>query len=193
MTALLALSRAIDRLTAFVGRWVSWLVLAAILVSAINAAVRKAFDESSNAWLELQWYLFGAVFMLASAYTLQQNEHIRIDILYGGRSKRTQDWIDLLGHIFFLLPFCILMVWLLVPYTLTSIESGETSPNAGGLIIWPSKALLLGGFVLLTLQGLSEIIKRIAIMRGIIEDPNPYHAPHGEDELKAATGGQGDD
>jgi TRAP-type mannitol/chloroaromatic compound transport system permease small subunit len=187
MTSLLALSRAIDRLNEFIGRWVSWLVLAAILVSAINAAVRKAFDMSSNAWLELQWYLFGAVFMLASAYTLQQNEHIRIDIIYGGRSKKTQDRIDLFGHLFFLLPFCLLMDRLLIPYVIRSFESGEMSANAGGLILWPSKAILLGGFLLLTLQSISEIIKRIAIMRGIIEDPNPYHSTHSVEEADEAA------
>jgi TRAP-type mannitol/chloroaromatic compound transport system permease small subunit len=182
MTPLLALSRAIDGINAFIGRWVSWLVLAAILVSAGNAILRKVFDISSNAWLELQWYLFGAVFMLAAAYTLQQNEHIRIDILYGGRSRKTRNRIDLFGHLFFLLPFCLLMDWLLVPYVISSAESGEMSSSAGGLVIWPSKALLLAGFALLTLQAVSEIIKRVAIMRGIIEDPNPFHSTHGSEE-----------
>ena len=182
MTLLLALSRAIDRFNEFIGKWVSWLVLAAILVSAINASVRKAFDVSSNAWLELQWYLFGAVFMLAAAYTLKQNEHIRIDILYGSRTKRTQDWIDLFGHVVFLLPFCLLMDWLLVPYVIRSFESGEMSSSAGGLIIWPAKALILAGFLLLTIQAVSEIIKRIAIMQGVIEDPNPFHSGHAIDE-----------
>lgn len=177
MNALLAVSRAIDRTTAFIGRAVSWLVLAAILVSAGNAVIRKAFSISSNAWLELQWYLFGAVFMLAAAYTLQQNEHIRIDILFGARSKRTQDWIDLFGHIFFLMPFCILMVWMLGPYVFRSMSSGEISANAGGLLLWPAKSTLLIGFVLLLAQGISEIIKRIAIMRGLMDDPNPHHAP----------------
>jgi len=188
MGALLGLSRFIDAVNAFIGRWVSWLVLAAILVSAANAASRKAFDLSSNAWLELQWYLFGAVFMLASAYTLQQNEHIRIDILFGGRSKRTQDRIDLFGHVFFLLPFCLLMDWLLVPYVIRSFQSGEMSSSAGGLIIWPSKALLLAGFLLLTLQAFSEIIKRIAVMRAIIEDPRPYHSTHGSEEGEEIPG-----
>ncbi len=182
MAGLLGLSRAIDAVTGFIGRWVSWLVLAAILVSAVNASVRKAFDMSSNSWLELQWYLFGAVFMFASAYTLQQNEHIRIDILYGSRSKRTQDWIDLIGHIFFLLPFCLLMDWLLIPYTIHSFRSGEMSSNAGGLIVWPSKAILMIGFLLLTMQAVSEIIKRIAIIRGLIEDPNPHQSGHAIDE-----------
>lgn len=186
MAAMLALSRAIDWLNGWIGKSISWLVLLAVLVSAVNATIRKVFDMSSNAWLELQWYLFGAVFMLAAAYTLLRNEHVRIDILYATRKKRTQDWIDLFGHVFFLLPFCLLMDWLLVPYVTRSVSIQEHSPNAGGLIIWPAKALLLAGFVLLTLQAISEIIKRIAIISGAMEDPNPYgghHAPL-EDDLE---------
>ena len=178
MAGLLALSRAIDRMNEFIGKSVSWLILVSILVSAGNAIVRKAFNMSSNSWLELQWYLFGAVFMLAAAYTLKQGEHIRIDIFYGTRSKKTQDRIELFGHLFFLLPFCLLMLWLLVPYTWHAIKSGEVSANAGGLILWPSKAIILAGFVLLTLQAFSEIIKRIAIMQGIIDDPNPHASSH---------------
>lgn len=180
MSALLSISRLIDRVNEFIGKQVSWLILVAVLVSAGNAIVRKAFNMSSNAWLEAQWYLFGAVFMLAAAYTLKQNEHIRIDIFYGGKSKRTQDWIDLFGHVFFLLPLCLLMVYLLIPNTWHAFHSGEVSANAGGLILWPSKFVILLGFVLLLLQCGSEIIKRIAVMRGIIEDPNPHvptHAP----------------
>jgi TRAP-type mannitol/chloroaromatic compound transport system permease small subunit len=157
---------------------VSWLVLVAVLVSAGNAVIRKAFSMSSNAWLELQWYLFGAVFMLAAAYTLKNNEHIRIDIFYGSRSKRTRDWIDLLGHILFLMPFSVLMVFLLWPYVWRSYLSGEHSPNAGGLVLWPARAFLLIGFVLLVLQGVSEIIKKIAIMRGLIDDPHDEVGHH---------------
>ncbi len=182
MTFLLALSRFIDRINEFIARYVSWLVLGAILVSAVNATVRKVFDISSNAWLELQWYLFAAVFLLASANTLQKNEHIRIDIWYGSRSPRTRNWIDLFGHVFFLLPFCLLMLWLLVPYVTLSFRSGEMSTNAGGLIIWPAKALLLAGFVQLTAQAVSEIIKRIAIMRGLIEDQYAFKGGHSIDE-----------
>lgn len=180
MSALLSISRMIDGINEWIGKQVSWLILVAVLVSAGNAIVRKAFNISSNAWLEAQWYLFGAVFMLAAAYTLKQNEHIRIDIFYGGKSKRTQDWIDLFGHVFFLLPLTSLMVYLLIPNTLSAYRSGEVSSNAGGLILWPSKFILLLGFVLLLFQCFSEIIKRIAIMRGIMEDPNPHtptHAP----------------
>jgi TRAP-type mannitol/chloroaromatic compound transport system permease small subunit len=182
MHGLLALTRAIDWVNARIGRAVSWLILLAVLVSAANAISRKAFDLSSNAWLELQWYLFGGAFLLAAAYTLQQNEHIRIDIFYGSRSKRTQDWIDLFGHVFFLLPFCGLMLWLLFPYVIHSVRNGEVSSNAGGLILWPAKMLLLAGFILLTAQAVSELIKRIAIMRGLIEDPNPHHARHDLDD-----------
>ncbi|WP_315919035.1 TRAP transporter small permease subunit [Mesorhizobium sp. SP-1A] len=181
----LALSRAIDRLNEFIGKWISWLILVSILVSAINAVVRKTFNVSSNAWLELQWYLFGAAFLLAAAYTLRQNEHIRIDIVYGMWSRRVQHWIDLLGHILFLMPFTILMVYYLVPYVLLSYRSGEMSTNAGGLIIWPAKAMLLIGFVLLLLQGISEIIKKIAVMRGLIDDPNPFVSAHEQAELEA--------
>ena len=187
MGALLALSRLIDGLNALIGRWVSWLILIAILVSAGNAVVRKAFNMSSNAWLELQWYLFGAAFMLAAAYTLQQNEHIRIDIIYGKFSRRTQHWIDLFGHLFFLMPFVILMIVYFVPYVSLSYRTGEMSSSAGGLIIWPAKALLLAGFLLLALQGISEIIKKIAIMRGDMEDPTPFVTAHEQAEVEAET------
>ncbi|TPL81569.1 TRAP transporter small permease subunit [Mesorhizobium sp. B2-3-13] len=185
MAGLLALSRTIDRMNEFIGKSVSWLILLAILVSAANAVIRKVFDTSSNAWLELQWYLFGAAFMLAAAYTLKQNEHIRIDIVYGLFSRRLQHWIDLFGHLFFLMPFVTLMVFYFVPYVSLSFHSGEMSTNAGGLIVWPAKAILLVGFFLLALQGISEIIKKIAIMRGIIDDPNPFISVHEQAELEA--------
>ncbi|MEI9419359.1 TRAP transporter small permease subunit [Mesorhizobium sp. Cs1321R2N1] len=185
MAGLLALSRTIDRMNEFIGKSVSWLILLAILVSAANAVVRKVFDTSSNAWLELQWYLFGAAFMLAAAYTLKQNEHIRIDIVYGLFSRRVQHWIDLFGHLFFLMPFVTLMVFYFVPYVSLSFHSGEMSTNAGGLIVWPAKVILLVGFFLLALQGISEIIKKIAIMRGIIDDPNPFISVHEQAELEA--------
>ena len=181
----LALSRGIDRLNEFIGKSVSWLILLAILVSAANAVIRKIFDISSNAWLELQWYLFGAAFMLAAAYTLKQNEHIRIDIVYGLFSRRVQHWIDLLGHLLFLMPFVTLMVIYFVPYVSLSIRSGEMSNNSGGLIVWPAKAILLVGFFLLALQGISEIIKKIAIMRGLMDDPNPFISVHEQAELEA--------
>ena len=185
MSGLLALSRGIDRFNELVGRWVSWLILLAILVSAGNAVIRKAFNMSSNAWLELQWYLFGAAFLLAAAYTLRQNEHIRIDIVYGAFSRRVQHWIDLFGHVFFLMPFVILMIVYFIPYVGLSYRSGEMSNNAGGLILWPAKSMLLIGFVLLGLQGVSEIVKKIAIMQGDMDDPNPFISAHEQAELEA--------
>ena len=187
MQALLVIARSIDRITEAIGKSVMWLILAAILISATNAILRKAFNMSSNAWLELQWYLFGAAFLLASAYTLQQNEHIRIDIFYGSRSRRTQNWIDLFGHVFFLMPFVVLMSWLMVPYALQAYRSGQISTNAGGLIIWPARALLAAGFLLLVFQGISEIIKKVAVIKGLIEDPHSFISAHEAAELEGAT------
>ncbi len=185
MQVLLALSRAIDRINEIIGKSVGWLIFIAIFVSAVNATIRKVFDTSSNAWLELQWYLYGAAFLMAAAYTLKQNEHIRIDILYGMWSRRVQHWIDLIGHIVFLTPFVILMVWLLWPYVALSFRSGEHSSNAGGLILWPAKGLLLVGFVQLLAQAYSEIVKKIAVMRGLIEDPTPFVSTHHAAEVEA--------
>lgn len=188
MKALLVLSRAIDATTAFIGKQVAWLVLAAILVSAVNATVRKLFDTSSNAWLELQWYLYGAVFFLAAAYTLQRNEHVRIDFVSNLLSKRGRDWVDLFGHVFFLLPFAVLMFSLSLPWFIHSFAIGEMSPNAGGLIIWPAKLMIVLGFFLLSLQAVSEIIKRIAVIRGLIEEPYPgTDEPPNITELKSGT------
>ncbi|MFH1794522.1 MAG: TRAP transporter small permease subunit [Pseudomonadota bacterium] len=185
MAGLLALSRLIDRLNEFIGKWISWAIFAAVLVSATNAVIRKAFNMSSNAWLEMQWYLFGAAFLLAAAYTLKQNEHIRVDIVYGMFSRRTQHWIDLFGHVFFLMPFVLLMIYYFTPYFLLSYRSGEVSTNSGGLIIWPAKFLLLAGFALLGIQGISEIIKKVAIMRGEMDDPTPFISAHEAAELEA--------
>jgi TRAP-type mannitol/chloroaromatic compound transport system permease small subunit len=187
MQAALGLSRAIDRLSEFVGKSVMWLILAAIIISAINAVIRKVFNSSSNAWLEAQWYLFGAAFLLASAYTLKQNEHIRIDIVYGMFSRRRQHWIDLLGHMFFLLPFVVLMSWMLVPYAWQAWKIGQISTNSGGLVIWPARALLAAGFLLLIAQAISEIIKKIAVMRGLMEDPHPFVSAHEAAELEGAA------
>ena len=187
MQDLLVIARSIDRITEAIGKSVMWLILAAILISATNAILRKAFNMSSNAWLELQWYLFGAAFLLASAYTLQQNEHIRIDIFYGSRSRRTQNWIDLFGHVFFLMPFVVLMSWLMVPYALQAYRSGQISTNAGGLIIWPARALLAAGFLLLVFQGISEIIKKVAVIKGLIEDPHSFISAHEAAELEGAA------
>jgi TRAP-type mannitol/chloroaromatic compound transport system permease small subunit len=187
MQPLLAIARAIDRINEIIGKAVGWLILLAVIVSATNAVIRKVFSVSSNSWLELQWYLFGAAFLLASAYTLKQNEHIRIDIIYGMFSRRTQHWIDLFGHVVFLMPFALLMVYYFVPYAIASMRNGEVSTNSGGLIIWPAKSLLLIGFTMLAAQGISEIIKKIAVMRDIIPDPTPFISAHEAAELEGAA------
>lgn len=175
--ALLGLSRAIDRVNSVIGKGAIWLILLAVLVSAGNAIVRKLAPEfASNAWLELQWYLFGGAFMGAAAYVLKENEHIRIDIFYGTRTRRTQHLIDLFGHVFFTLPFVILMSWMLVPYAWEAFQSGEGSGNASGLTIWPARATLAFGFLMLVAQAISEIIKKIAILAGLIEDPHPFQS-----------------
>lgn len=188
MKPLLGISRWIDAITENIGKAVGWLILIAVLVSAGNAIIRKAFNMSSNAWLEAQWYLFGGAFMLAAAYTLRQNEHIRIDVVYGMFSRRVQHWIDLLGHCLFLMPFVLLMVYFLIPYVSMSYISGEGSSSAGGLIVWPAKAILLVGFILLCFQGVSEIIKKIAIMRGDMEDPTPYVPTHAPIDMDTPSG-----
>jgi TRAP-type mannitol/chloroaromatic compound transport system permease small subunit len=168
---LLTLSRLIDRLSEFVGRWVAWLVLAAVLISAGNAVVRKIFDQSSNGLLEIQWYLFAAVFLLAAGYTLLRQEHVKIDVIAGRFSKRTQIWIDIIGICAFLLPFVVVVIDLSTPLVVRAYEMHEMSNNAGGLVRWPVFALLPIGFVLLGLQGISELIKRIAFLRGLVDDP----------------------
>ncbi|AUH34780.1 TRAP transporter small permease subunit [Paracoccus tegillarcae] len=189
MSGLLALSRGIDRMNTFIGKNVSWLILIAVLVSAINAVVRKVFSISSNAWLELQWYLYGTAFLLAAAYTLLENEHIRIDIVYGRWSRRVQHWIDLAGHLLFLMPFTTLVLYLTYPWVMRSIRLQEISMNAGGLILWPAKLMLLLGFGLLFLQGVSEIIKKIAVMRGVIPD----HVDHLDSHSRMAEEAAGID
>ncbi|MCC2098210.1 MAG: TRAP transporter small permease subunit, partial [Hyphomicrobiales bacterium] len=171
MNTLLNFSRAIDWITYRIGKLMGWLVLAAVLVSSLNAMSRYLFNLSSNAWLELQWYLFGAVVLLGAAYTLQQNEHIRIDIINARLKPRTRNLIDVAGHLLFLIPLCLMMVWFGAPFFLRSFTSGEISSSAGGLIIWPAKLLIPSGFLLLLLQAFSELIKRIAIMQGLIDDP----------------------
>lgn len=166
MKALLAVSRAFDTLNESIGRAVRWLVLATTLVSAINAVMRYAFDLSSNAWLELQWYLFAAIFLLAAGYTLKHNGHVRIDIIYSRLSERAQAWIDLAGTLFFLLPFSALLMWFSWNGFFDAWEHGEMSPDAGGLVRWPVRFIVPLGFALLTLQGVSEAIKRIAFLVG---------------------------
>lgn len=171
MRALLKLSSAIDWLNTQVGRWVIWLILGSTVISGINASVRKAFNVSSNAYLEVQWYLFAAAFLLASGYTLLNGEHVKIDVLYGRLATRTRMWIDVLGFTFFLTPMCLVVLFFGVPFFLQGFHSGEMSSNAGGLIRWPVYLMMPLGFALLLLQGWSELIKRIAFLRGLIPDP----------------------
>ncbi len=177
MGVLLRISGAIDRATAFIGQSVTWLILLSVLVSAGNATSRKLFSLSSNAWLELQWYLFAGAYLLAAAYTLQRNGHVRIDIISNMLPKHVRGWIDIFGHAVMLLPFSVLMVWEIVPWFRQSFQIGEVSANYGGLTLWPAKALLLAGFFLLAVQAVSEIIKRIAFMQGLIDDPYAHDVP----------------
>lgn len=177
MDALLGLSRGIDRANLLIGRAVAWLVLASVLVSAGNAIIRKIFNTSSNAWLEVQWYMFGAVVMLGAAAALYRNEHVRVDLIYGAVSDRVRLWIDLFGIIFLLLPFAACAAWLCWPIFVESWRINEASSNAGGLLRWPAKLLLPVGFGLLFLQGLSELVKRIAALRGLIQLETKYTKP----------------
>jgi TRAP-type mannitol/chloroaromatic compound transport system permease small subunit len=181
MKALLGLSRAIDALNEQVGRLVYWCVLITVLVSAANASSRYALNIASNAWLELQWYLFAAVFLLCSGYTLLHNEHIRIDVVAAQLSRRGQVWIDVFGLLFFLLPMSLFIMWLSWPIFMNAWTSGEISGSAGGLIRWPARLLVPLGFFLLSLQGISELIKRIAYLRGLIDDPVERHKDPGLD------------
>jgi len=180
MRALLGFSRGMDAVSAGFGRVADWCVLIACAISAGNAALRYGFSLSSNAWLEAQWYLFAAMVMLGAAHTLRRNEHVRVDLVYGWVGERTRLWIDILGIIFFLLPGMVLLAWMTWPFFLDSWMRGEVSPNAGGLVRWPAKILLPLGFVLVSLQGLSELVKRIVALRGA--DPAGaeiagYHRP----------------
>ena len=177
MGALLKLSSAIDWLNEKLGRLANICVLLACLVSAANAMVRYAFDISSNAWLELQWYMFAVIVMFGASYTLQKNEHVRVDVVYMGLSERKQIWVDILGGIFFLMPACVLLGWLAWPFFMQSWDQNEMSSNAGGLLRWPVKLILPVGFGLIALQGISEIIKRIAALQGLIKIDAKYERP----------------
>lgn len=169
MSFLLSLSRLIDTINEKVGSGVSWALLAAVLICSGNAIVRYIFNTSSNAWLEIQWYLFSAIFLLATSYTLRRNEHVRIDVITGRFSKRTQAWLDVFGFLIFLLPITLIILYYAIPYAWMSIQNQEISSNAGGLIVWPAKLLIPVGFFLLALQGVSELIKRIAFLQGKID------------------------
>ncbi|MBS1143559.1 MAG: Tripartite ATP-independent periplasmic transporter, DctQ component [Proteobacteria bacterium] len=187
MTLLLKLSQLIDWLNERVGKGAFWLVLIMTAISSANAVVRFLFDYSSNGLLEIQWYLFAAIFLLCSPYTLQKNEHVRIDVLSGKLSPRGLAVIDIIGTLFFLLPMVILVLWLSLPLIAESIKINEMSANAGGLLRWPVKILLPIGFTLLALQGVSELFKRIAFLAGRIDDPNKKEkGPTPEEELAAA-------
>jgi len=181
MKGLLALARAIDFVNEHLGRLVYWCVLIMVLVSAGNATSRYALNMASNAWLELQWYLFAVVFLLCSGYTLLHNEHIRIDVISSRLSRRTQVWIDVLGILLFLLPMSLFVTWLSWPVFMNAWTSGEISGSAGGLIRWPARLLVPVGFFLLSAQGISELIKRIAFLRGLIPDPVEKHRDPGLD------------
>ncbi|KIF82391.1 TRAP transporter small permease subunit [Noviherbaspirillum autotrophicum] len=186
MSFLLSLSRLIDKINEKIGLGVSWALLLAVLICAGNALVRYTLNTSSNAWLEIQWYLFAAIFLLASSYTLRRNEHVRIDVIAGRMSKRTQVWIDLFGFLVFLLPMTLIILYYAVPYALLSIQNQEVSSNAGGLIVWPAKALIPIGFLQLTLQGISELIKRIGFLMGRVDASEfEKHASTPEEEIEA--------
>lgn len=188
MNTLLTISRAIDALNERIGRVILWLVLAMVLVSSANAVTRYLLHMSSNAWLELQWYLFAMVFLLCAGYALLHNDHIRIDVVSSHLSRRSQMWIDVFGTVFFLLPVAITIMWLSWPIFLNAWTSGEMSSNAGGLIRWPARLMIPVGFFLLTLQGVSELIKRVAFLRGLIPDPVEKHV---EPALVMARDGEG--
>ena len=176
MKALLTISRAIDATNERIGRLLLWLVLIVVLVSAGNAMSRYLLNLASNAWLELQWYLFAAIFLGCAGYTLLHNEHIRIDVISSRLSRRTQLWIDILGTVFFLLPVSLYLLWLSWPIFMNAWTSGEVSNQAGGLIRWPARFMVPAGFFLLSLQGVSELIKRVAVLRGLIPDQMEHHA-----------------
>lgn len=175
MKALLILSGWIDRCSERLGHVIYWLVLVAVLISAANAVVRKAFNMSSNAFLEIQWYLFSAIFLFCAGYTLLRNQHVRIDVIAGRLSKRAQAWIDVFGTLFFLFPMAIMIMWLSWPVFIETYQRHEVSSNAGGLIVWPARLLVPIGFFLLIAQGFSELIKRLAFLMGLIPDPTEKH------------------
>ena len=181
MHALLRVAGLIDALTERVGRAARWLILLTVLISAGNALARYAFNASSNAWLEVQWYLFAAVFLLCAGYALKHNQHVRIDVVAGRLSRRAQAWIEVFGTLLFLLPMATLILWLSWPVFMASWKSGEVSSNANGLVLWPARALVPAGFALLVLQGLAELIKRTAFLLGLTPDPGePVGTPDRE-------------
>jgi len=185
LNALLAFSRLMDRTSERIGHTVYWLVLVAVLISCVNAVIRKAFNWSSNSLLEIQWYLFSAIFLFCAGYTLLRNQHVRIDVVSGRLSKHAQAWIDILGTLFFLLPMAIMIMVLSWPVFIQAFERNEVSTNAGGLIIWPARLLVPIGFFLLSAQGISELIKRVAFLKGLIPDPSEKQHEKSAEELLA--------
>lgn len=191
MRQLLALARLIDGFNERIGKAAAWLILVAVLVSTLNALARYTLNVGSNAFLELQWYLFSAVFLLGASWTLRRNEHIRIDVVVGRFSPRVHAWIDILGGVFFLLPLCVLILWAGIPFAVDAIKTGEVSANAGGLILWPAKLLIPVAFSMLLAQGFSEIVKRIAFLAGLIDasefEKAGHHGPAPEQDTQAAA------
>jgi TRAP-type mannitol/chloroaromatic compound transport system permease small subunit len=183
--ALLKLSAAIDAFSSLVGKFIRWLILASVLISAGNAIVRKVFNISSNGFLEIQWYLFAGVFLLGSGFAFMRNVHVRIDFISGKLSKRTNTVIDILGIVIFIIPLCLMMVWLSWPLFSTALATGEMSQNAGGLIRWPAYLLMPLGFGLLLLQSLSELVKRIAFLKGLRDEPMSVEAVKSDEEILA--------
>jgi len=177
MRRLLAFTDAVDRLTESFGQWLKWLVLFSSGISAFNALMRYTIHYSSNAWLEIQWYMFGAMFLLAAGYALKHEEHVRVDIFYSRMSPQTQAWVDVFGAIFFLLPTAVIITWMSIPMVTNSVLSGEYSSDPGGLLRWPIKVCIPLGFALLGLQGVADIIKKIAIARGIRSPGKAYERP----------------
>lgn len=186
MSFLLSLSRLIDTINEKIGNGISWALLLSVLICTGNALVRYTFNTSSNAWLEIQWYLFASMFLLATSQTLRRNEHVRIDVIAGRFSKRTQVWIDLFGFLVFLLPMATIILYYAVPYAIVSFQEQEVSSNAGGLIVWPAKILIPIGFLQLTLQGISELIKRIGYLQGKVDASEfEKHSATPEEEIEA--------
>ncbi|OHV84695.1 TRAP transporter small permease subunit [Rhizobium sp. LCM 4573] len=177
MSALLKFSALIDRVSEVIGRFSGYLVLACCMISAANACIRYLFNYSSNGWLEIQWYLFAFIVLLGASHTLRLNEHVRVDLIYGAVSDRVRLWIDILGLVFFLIPACLYLAWLSWPFFTVSYTQGEMSSNAGGLIRWPVKLIIVSGFALLALQGLSELVKRIAGLKGLLRVDTTYEKP----------------
>ena len=186
MSFLLSLSRLIDTINEKIGNGISWALLLSVLICTGNALVRYTFNTSSNAWLEIQWYLFSSMFLLAASQTLRRNEHVRIVVIAGRFSKRTQVWIDLFGFLVFLLPMATIILYYAVPYVIVSFQEQEVSSNAGGLIVWPAKILIPIGFLQLTLQGISELIKRIGYLQGKVDASEfEKHSATPEEEIEA--------